>query len=451
MMDDKKIFSVLELNQKIKSLVESDFSFIGILVKGEITSLNRHYTGHYYFKLRGEDGALLSCIMFSSYTKYAPLDLKNGDEVLVTGSISFYDKGGTYSFSARKIEPYGYGAYLLDLKRLEEKLEKEGLFSKEKKVIPLLPRKIGIITAKSGAAIHDVVSSIQKRCKTEIYIFPCSVQGNEAPKTMVEALKRAYSFSLDLIILTRGGGSKDDLYAFNDEELVRTLALSPFPTITAVGHSIDTSLVDRISDLSCITSTDAGNHAIASKEELEKTIEHLCSKAKDCYERRVKDRQNIVLQCIHRMELYSPKRKMEQFKLRLDYLKKESQQLISKKIMQNRLLLKNLSVGNSILKRIESFKNQVKDFYEKSKKACFLSLKEKRKNLLILKNRMETFSPFSLLSKGYTMMYNEKGKIITSGKEVHEEEMFYLKLSDADIQAKIIKIEERKNDGKEKL
>ncbi len=442
---DKKIYTVLELNQKLKSLVESDFSFIGILVKGEITSLNKHYTGHYYFKLRDEDGALISCVMFQSYTKFAPSDLKNGDEVILHGSLQIYDKGGTYNFLARKIEPYGMGSYLLELKKLEEKLAKEGLFSKEKRKIPLFPKHIGIVTAKTGAAIHDVTSSILKNCPTEISIFPCLVQGDEAPKSMIKALKKAYEYPLDVLILTRGGGSKDDLYAFNDEELIRTLSASPFPTITAVGHSIDTSLVDKVSDLICITPTEAGSKVMPSKEILLKYINDPFNKAKILLENKLKDKQNELMELIHRLEISSLSYRFNEYKNRLNLLKQKMDHLILNKINKLQHLLSIHSKITPLTKRIELYKYRLNTLKENEDKAIYLALKRKYNLLLELNKRSETFSPFSLLSKGYVMMYNKDNQIITSKDQIQVDEELHLELKDAYVDTKVINIKEKKH------
>lgn len=444
-LSEKKIYSVIEINQKIKSLIESDFSFIGINVKGEITSLKKHYTGHYYFKLRGEDESIISCVMFSSYIKFAPLDLKDGDEVIVTGSISLYDKGGTYSLNARKIEPYGLGAYLIKLKLLEDKLKKEGLFDRVKRPIPLLPHRIGVLTAKTGAAIHDVVSSIQKNCHTEIYIFPCSVQGKDAPQSMIKALNKAYSFDLDLIILTRGGGSKDDLYAFNDEELVRTLFNSPFPTITAVGHSIDSSLVDKISDYSCITPTDAGNKAIGKKENLKETIENKYIRVKNLIDNKLKDLENNLLNLITRLDILSPIKKYKDYQNKLAMLNNKMDLLMKSILNKYRLKLDSLKLKDPLTRRVKMLKYKLNEANKSFDKNIIYILNKYKTNLDNYAHRIEIFSPFSLLSKGYVLLYNENGKLVTSVENIKKEEILSLDLKDGEVLTKVIEIKEKQN------
>ena len=399
---EKKIFTVREFNNEVKSLLESDFYLIGVLIKGEVTSLNKHYTGHYYFKLRGDDGSLLSVVMFSSYTKNAPSTLKNGDQVIVTGSINVYPVNGTYSFNARKIELDGLGSYLLELKELEEKLEKEGLFSKNKRPLKVLPKRIAILTAKTGAAIHDVTSTIQKRLKTEILIFPCLVQGELAPRSIIKALKKAYTYDIDLLILTRGGGSKDDLYAFNNEELVRTLALSPCPTITAVGHSIDSTLIDKVSDVSCITPTEAGIRAVEYKDELSERIDHLFS-----------DIEFIINLSLNNY-MYQVSSLKE--KLSSSPVNKLNKMLDKTKLLNNEL-------NNIMLNKISTYKY----------------------NYDILNSTLETLSPTNLLLKGYTFVYNKDKEIIKSIKNVKKDDNLSIVLNDGSLNVIVKDIMEKKD------
>lgn len=414
---EKIIFEVHTLNQKIKSLLESDFSLVGICVKGEVTSLNKHYTGHYYFKLRDDDGSLLSCTMFSSYTKYAPSSLKNGDQVILTGSINVYVNGGTYSFNARKIEMDGLGSYLLELKKLEEKLTKEGLFSKAKRKIPLLPKRIAVLTASTGAAIHDVTSSIQKRCKTEILIFPCQVQGKEAPISMVETLKKAYTYDIDLLILTRGGGSKDDLYAFNDEELVRTLSSSPCPTITAVGHSIDTTLVDKVSDLACITPTEAGNNAIAKVDDLRNSIDILLDKANNALLNNLTYFEQRFNTNIERLNALSPINKLNLYGKELDNIVSKLDLLLKNKIDAYKFMIKNN------LDKLSNL-NEVLD------NAILSKINEKSLKINGFIKELDALSPTNLLLKGYSFVYNEDNSMIKSINDINVDETLTIEVND---------------------
>lgn len=415
---EKNIYTVAKLNEEIKLLLEGDFIFSGIMVQGEIVSLNKHYTGHYYFKLRDKDGSMLSCIMFSSNTKNAYEDLKDGDEVICTGSISVYEKGGTYSLNVRKIVQNGLGKYLRDLKKLENKLLNEGYFSLEKKAIPYFPGKIAILTSLKGAAICDVTSTIQKRCRTGIYIFPCMVQGENAPKTIIEALDEAKTINPDVIILTRGGGSKDDLFAFNDEELVKKIATFEVPIITAVGHSIDSSLVDKVSSLCCITPTDAGNAVILQKEDYLSRIKNATDKIEKIIQYKLENFETKLIHLSRLIENNSLTRKKELLLNNVISLKEKTDVIIKVILEKKHNDLTNLS--NSLYNCI------------------YLNLKNKVFDYRLLNEKLSNFNPLVFFEKGYSLVYNKNEDLINSINKINIDDEINLKLSDGIIKAKVI-------------
>ncbi len=441
---ESNIFTVSEINYRIKSLIESDFSLIGIKIRGEITSLNKHYTGHYYFKLRDDDGSILSCVMFSMYTKYVYPDLKNGDKVILTGSLNVYEKGGTYSFNTRKIEKSGLGKYLLDLIALEKKLESEGIFAKEKRKIPLKPNKIAVLTALTGAAVHDVCSSILKRCNASIRIYPCSVQGENASKTMIKALKEAYKSDNELIILTRGGGSKEDLYAFNDEELIRTIYESPVPFISAVGHSIDSSLVDKVSDLCCITPTDAGNHAIINRDDVLNDLKQKSMRLNDIMTKIITNNCVEYNDIRAKLIMYSPLNMIKEKEKHLKTCLKEMNDVISLRLFEYSTKLDYLK---------KNLKYPYHKLYTLNDKICsrkkeldkiILNLLYNHENSLKKYNELlESLSPRLLLLKGYGYILNDKNEIISSVKNVRVSDEIKVELSDGIIYSSIRKIEEK--------
>lgn len=418
---DKKIYTVALINKEIKCLLEDDLVFNSILVQGEVTSLNKHYSGHYYFKLKGEDDSILSCVMFSYYALNYP-NLKNGDEVICFGSISVYEKGGTYSLNVKKIQQSGLGKYLIELKHLEEKLTKAGYFTREKKKLPYLPSKIAILTASSGAAICDVVSSIQNRCKTGIYIFPCQVQGNDASKSIIEALDKAVKIDPDVIIITRGGGSKNDLYAFNDEELVIKIAESNIPIITAVGHSIDSSLVDKASSLSCITPTDAGVAVIKTKDEYLSRINLAKDKINKLINQKLANTSVKLINLSHIIVNCSPKNKIKQIKDKLNNCNLRLDGKINFKILQL----------NSYKRLIVLLDSSIKNY-----------LINKSNELKSICSKLDALNPLNLLLNGYSLTYKDN-KIITSIKDLKTDDEICLKLKDGEVKAKIINLEERK-------
>jgi len=270
-----QIYSVSELNQRIKDALELEFKYQYVWLQGEISNFKGNYaSGHWYFSLK-DDKSQVSAVCFKWANQYIKFIPENGMEVVCCGQISVYEKQGVYQINVRYIEPKGVGAQALALEQLKEKLLAEGLFDPgRKRPIPFLPQRIGIVTSPTGAAIKDILNVLERRFPNlEVYISPARVQGDEAPKEIVNALSLLYERKdLDLIIVARGGGSKEDLWAFNEEIVVRRIADSTVPLISAIGHEIDITISDLVSDLRASTPSVAAELAVREKELLEKEI-----------------------------------------------------------------------------------------------------------------------------------------------------------------------------------
>jgi len=270
-----QIYSVSELNQRIKDALELEFEYQYVWLQGEISNFKGNYaSGHWYFSLKDERSQV-SAVCFKWANQYIKFIPENGMEVVCCGQISVYEKQGVYQINVRYIEPKGVGAQTLALEQLKEKLLAEGLFDPgRKRPIPFLPQRIGIVTSPTGAAIKDILNVLERRFPNlEVYISPARVQGDEAPKEIVNALSLLYERKdLDLIIVARGGGSKEDLWAFNEEIVVRRIADSTVPLISAIGHEIDITISDLVSDLRASTPSVAAELAVREKELLEKEI-----------------------------------------------------------------------------------------------------------------------------------------------------------------------------------
>lgn len=265
------IFSVNQINQYIRGVLTNNEQLKHILIKGEISNLKiQNKVGHLYFSLKDES-SIISAIMFSSYAKNINFPIENGMEVIVLAGIDTYPPRGTYQLIVSAMETIGEGKALLELQKLKEKLAKEGLFDvSRKKNINLYPKNIGVISAKNSAAIKDIITNLHRRYPpVTIYFFPSLVQGIGA----IEDLKRAYNlaltYPLDTIIIGRGGGASEDLSAFNDESLARLIYASPIPTISAIGHEIDTTIVDLVADKRASTPTGASELATIDHREIE--------------------------------------------------------------------------------------------------------------------------------------------------------------------------------------
>ena len=269
-----EIQSVSVLSQNIKQILTTHPCFTSVLVLGEVTNFNKASSGHIYFSLKDEKSEI-ACIFFKSMHKNVDFDLDNGLQVLVKGAITTYEPRSRYQLNIIQILPVGEGISLLRLKRLKEKLAKEGLFDESrKKPIPILPRKIGIITSKNGAALKDILKVVETRFpKMNIVIAPVIVQGEKASKDIIRGLNLLSTINeVDTIILARGGGSAEELMVFNDEALVRAISVSNKAIVTGIGHEKDTTLADLVADLRASTPSTAAKAAVSDVEKLKDTL-----------------------------------------------------------------------------------------------------------------------------------------------------------------------------------
>lgn len=274
-MIERTVYSVTDINRYVKSIISQDENLKFIYVKGEISNFKPGANGHFYFSLKDKD-SLINVAMFSNYASKLIFTPKNGDEVVVLASVDVYPARGTYQLLAFEMNQIGQGQILVELEKLKKQLQAEGLFdASRKRPINIYPKAIGVITAKNSAAIRDIIKNIKDRYPiADIYVFPSAVQGEEAPKELLKAFKKSQQYDLDTLIIGRGGGASEDLGAFNDEALVRAIANSKMPVISAVGHEIDTTLVDYVADKRASTPTGAAVMATVDRREIEQTFQY---------------------------------------------------------------------------------------------------------------------------------------------------------------------------------
>ena len=395
-MTSKDLFSVSSLNRYIKQMFDRDFTLKGLRLKGEISNLKKYPSGHVYFSLKDEESTI-KAVMFYDYTKFMPATIKDGDEVIVTGYVSVYPNRGEYQVYAQAMELFGEGAQLLELELLKKKLAAEGLFdaSRKRKLVSF-PTSVGVISAPNSAALADIKTNLLRRNPLlEVQIFPSLVQGADAPKSLLEALKKAKESNIDTLIIGRGGGASEDLSAFNDEILVRAAAEFPVPIISAVGHEIDFTLIDYVADARASTPTGAAELATIDKREI---YELLANKEVELDEV-VTDRISTLS---HKLEL----------------LKKNSF-FENPKVMYEKTLLE---VENTS-KRLDSFMNHL--------------IEMKNEQIASFKKQLKSLSLDNTLKRGFSIMENEKGKIISDIKDIEINQTVKTRLHGGVITAKV--------------
>lgn len=396
-MIEPKIFTVGQINRYIRNLLENDFILSSLLVKGEISNFKAHSSGHLYFTLKDASGAL-SCVMFRQDAAGLPFEPENGMQVVVYGHISLYEKTGQYQLYAEFLEPLGIGALQVAFEQLKEKLAAEGLFDGDfKREIPKNPSCIAVITSPTGAAVRDILQIVKRRDpNVKVAIFPTLVQGEQAAADIVRSLKLVNEWGkADVIILGRGGGSMEDLWCFNDENVARAVFASEIPVISAVGHETDFTITDFVADMRAPTPSAAAELATTPLTERREAFHRLELRLE-------RDVSALLTSCRRRLDLLKSRPVMERpleriYRTMMDM--EETQQRLDKE-MTNRLM-----------QRAERWQ--------------------------YLTNRLEAASPLAVMSRGYVMAVASSGKLLTSVKQAEVGDRVTLHLQDGKMETNI--------------
>ena len=414
----EEYITVSRITDYIGELIGSDSNLKHIFIKGELSNVNLYRSGHLYFTLKDEDSQIKGVMFGARYKlKFKP---KDGMKVLIEGKIEVYKKNGTYQLYVSEISKDGIGDLHRKYEELKEKLNKEGLFDEShKKKIPNFPDRVGVVTAANGAAIRDIITTIERRWPLcEILLFPSLVQGDMAGENIVRQIKRSENFNLDTLIVGRGGGSIEDLWAFNEEIVARAIYECNTPVISAVGHEIDFTIADFVADLRAPTPTAAAEIAVPNFGEIRMGINQLNSRANlaigKALDENMAKLENIISKKIFTSpcEIYAPK-EMQLDNL-LNRLEHSSESLIMKN--QNRLgLIKN----SSVFKNPESI------------------IKVKKENYLLQFSKLELLNPLNTLKRGYTLAKSE-GKVISSSKDLKSGDELDVEFNDGNVNTKVI-------------
>ena len=349
--EQSRIFTVLDINRFVSGLVKNTPFLQDCWVEGEVSKVSVPASGHCYFTLKDNNAEIRAVIWRSKLNGKIRELLTQGNAVEVHGAVDVYEKGGTYQLSIDAVRPKGRGNIYEELEKLRKKLAAEGLFDEaRKRPLPRIPGTIGVVTSPSGAALHDILNTLKNRWPlTEVWLSPASVQGEAAPSEMIAALRKLYDLKPDVIILARGGGSAEDLWCFNDEMLVRTVAESPVPLITGVGHEVDTTLVDYASDVRAPTPTGAAVRAVPALEEIIFDLSQLESRLDKAADARLQQLWLGVDQLEKRLMMQSPEAKIANEKRALDQLAARLQMAQANYFMRQKNALEGLEKRLSAL------------------------------------------------------------------------------------------------------
>lgn len=417
-MNDKYI-SVTQLTRYIKYKIDNDVNLNEVYLKGEISNFKAHSRGHYYFTLKDE-GSRINAVMFSSQTRNVKFIPQDGMKVLVNGKISVYEANGGYQIYVNEMLEDGIGNLYIAFEQLKKKLQDEGLFNEEyKKPIPKIPSRIGVVTAPTGAAIKDIISTIKRRWPlTEIYLFPALVQGESAKEDIVRQIKRADEYNLDTLIVGRGGGSIEDLWAFNEEIVARAIFECKTPVISAVGHEIDFTIADFVADLRAPTPTGAAEMAVPQLADIAKYLNQV----------------NIRLNNTISNQINQNKRKL--IDLKNSNIFKNPIMIYQTKEMMFDNLLEKLKLNLINLTNIkEKELIRLKNSYVLQKP--YQLIDQKSNKYLQLLSKLETLSPLLTLQRGYTMTKKD-GKVVSSCKNLKKGDSIEVNFKDGKIDAEVL-------------
>ena len=396
-MIEPKVFSVGQINRYIKNLLENDFILSSLLVKGEISNFKAHSSGHWYFTLKDAQGAI-ACVIFKQDAMQIPFEPENGMQVILCGQVSLYEKTGQYQLYGEFLQPVGVGALQLAFEQMKNKLAEEGLFDFDfKRELPAHIGTIAVITSPTGAAVRDIIQIAKRRDpRVKLALFPTLVQGEAAAEDIVKSLKLANQWGkADVIILGRGGGSMEDLWAFNEEIVARAIFASEVPVISAVGHETDFTIADFVSDLRAPTPSAAAELATTRLDSVRADLEALT----DRLDREMQD----ILTVSQR---------------RLDYLKERP--VLKRPLEGIRRLEKELEQKEMLLRR-ETLRR----------------LEKENTRLEAAAARLAAVSPFSIMKRGYAMLLTEGGSPLTTAAAAQTGQVVEIRMRDGILSAEI--------------
>ena len=407
MQTDRQALSVTQLNEYLKMVIEGDRVLSNVFVRGEISNFKLYSSGHAYFTLKDDAGQLKS-VMFRSYFSRLAFLPEDGMRVIAHGRVSVYETNGQYQLYVDDLQPDGAGSLAMRFEQLKRKLAAEGLFDEaRKRPLPPMPKRIGVITSPSGAAVHDIINVLGRRFPmAEMILYPSEVQGTQAPAQLISGIE---FFSMtgiaDVVIIGRGGGSAEDLWAFNDEYLARAVAACSVPVISAVGHESDFTICDFVADRRAPTPSAAAELAVPDTGELLRSLTAVQIGLQTSLQKRIAQERRILAQLTSSRVFTKPEQMLDRFRLRLD----ECEQDLNRAVEQ--------------------------------------TLSSKRQSTASVAGKLQALDPLSILSRGYATVSID-GVSVTSVKQVNENDTLDIRMADGSVRATVSQRKDIKNDKK---
>ncbi|ALS32054.1 exodeoxyribonuclease VII large subunit [Pseudoalteromonas translucida KMM 520] len=435
------VYTVSRLNREIRALLEQGFA--SLVLTGEISNFITPASGHWYFSLK-DDKAQIKAAMWRGNNRnqsYRPI---NGAQVTVKARVSLYEPRGDYQLIVEHMEPAGEGQLKQEFDALKMRLAAEGLFSSVyKKPLPQNINRIGVITSATGAAIKDILTVLKRRApQLEVIIYPAMVQGKDAHLQLIKQIELANIRSeVDVLILGRGGGSLEDLWCFNHEQLARAIFNSQLPIVSAVGHEIDTTISDYVADVRAATPSAAAELVSPNTQELHNKVTQLVNRLANAFKHDMSEKRAQALQLQHRLNLCHPRNQLNQKAQRLDELSIALQQAMRNRLYQQERTLNNLTprlMRQSPDKKLTQASHQLAQLQARLNQAIQQQLQQANNSLALQASRLDSVSPLNVLARGYSITKTEKQKVVKSVADVKVGDTLITELVDGTLHSQVL-------------
>ncbi len=443
-MKASEIWSVSQVNKYMKQRLERDEQLSDLWIRGEISNFTHHSSGHMYFTLKDKDSRI-KAIMFQSYNRFLKFVPKDGTKAIVRGSISVFERDGAYQLYAREMQPDGLGSLYLAFEQLKEKLSREGLFAPERKrQLPLFPRKIGIVTSPTGAALRDMCTTIKRRLpQTAIVVIPALVQGVEAPASIIRAIQQANrQADLDVLIVGRGGGSIEELWAFNDEYVARAISASAIPIISAVGHETDFTIADFVADVRAATPTAAAELAVPHYMEYLGKVRQTEERLHRAMHVHLQTERKRLAQLQNSYALRKPQRRLDESRQRIEDARLRLESTLALKVRRERerinylqQLVKRTRLPEQLGQRQSDLRSTLKKLDQLMEK----KVTEARYTWNHALAQLDALSPLKIMQRGYSLVYQD-GKLMKSVDDIATGDKLVIRLKDGTVGTEVREI-----------
>ncbi len=445
-MEQRQPLTVKALTKYIKLKFDYDKNLQHLLLKGELSNVKRHSRGHLYFTLK-DDEAQINAVMFASAASHLEFVPTEGMQVIVKGHITVYEAGGTYSLYVKEMTEDGIGNLYVAYTQLKERLATEGLFdARFKQKIPDYPQAVGVITSPTGAAIRDIISTIKRRFPmVTIYVYPALVQGEQAEASIISCIKQANAMNLvDTLIVGRGGGSIEDLWAFNKEGVARAIFESKIPIISAVGHETDFTIADFVADHRAQTPTGAAELAVPNLPDVLKHLNQLNARLNHNFNLQFKQKKDYLTQLCNHYIMKNPAALFEQRLMYVDQLSEKLNYVLQDQLTRNQT--KWWTLHHRLLQldpkaSVDQAKQSLLLQDQTLRQLMLQHLSQSKQDYTVLLTKLELLNPLSILKKGYTVLTNDKDEMVTTVQDISVGQDLLISLDDGRVRASVKEIE----------